>query len=148
MLRTSHSGGSTWTRDCASGALSGPGMPDAGLLAALQLGDSLFPSGGFTLSHGLETLAEHRLVVDARSLREWIETSVRWQVATSDGVAAAAVWSAGDDLALVTEGDRDLLPTNLAREPREASLRTGRQMLTTLSAFLAGTLGQYRREVV
>ncbi len=39
------------------------------LLAALQLGDSLFPSGGFTLSHGLETLAELGLVSDASDAR-------------------------------------------------------------------------------
>ena len=120
----------------------------ASLLAALQLGDSLFPSGGFTLSHGLETLAERGLVSDADSLHEWIATSVGWQVATSDGVAAAAVWSAGDDLTLVAEIDRYLLATKLAREPREASLRTGRQLLATLSAIDGGTVSLYRREVL
>src|SRR4051794_17707490 len=66
--RTRRWAGSTWTSVSVSGEQPEPGMPDAGLLAALQLGDSLFPSGGFTLSHGLETLAERLLVVDARSL--------------------------------------------------------------------------------
>ena len=122
-------------------------MADAGLLAALQLGDSLFPSGGFTLSHGLETLAELGLVTDARTLHDWLSTSVRWQVATSDGVAAAAAWSAGDDLALVAEIDRYLLATKLAREPREASARTGRQMLATLATIAGGTLARYLDDV-
>ena len=118
------------------------------LLAALQLGDSLFPSGGFTLSHGLETLAERGLVHDARTLQAWITSSVRWQVATSDGVAAAAAWSAGDDLNGVAEIDHYLLATKLAREPREASIRTGRQMLATLSTIAGGTVSEYRREVL
>jgi urease accessory protein len=131
----------------ASGAPPEQGMPDAGLLAALQLGDSLFPSGGFTLSHGLETLAERGLVNDARSLEDWLRTSVRWQVAPSDGVAAASAWSAGADLDLVAEIDRLLLATKLAREPRAASARTGRQMLSTLATIADGTLSRYRQLV-
>ena len=123
-------------------------VPDVGLLAALQLGDSLFPSGGFTLSHGLETLAERGLVTNARTLQEWISTTARWQVATSDGVAAAATWRAGDDLALVAEIDRYLLTTKLAREPREASGRTGRQVLATLAAIAGGALSRYRQDVL
>jgi urease accessory protein UreF len=42
-------------------------------LAALQLGDSLFPSGGFTLSHGLEAAATG-LVGSADELYEWLST--------------------------------------------------------------------------
>ena len=122
-------------------------LPDASLLAALQLGDSLFPSGGFTLSHGLETLAELGQVTDARTLHDWLATAVRWQVATSDGVAAAAAWSAGEDLGLVAEIDRYLLATRLAREPREAAARTGRQVLATLATIAGGTLARYLDEV-
>ena len=121
---------------------------DGALLAALQLGDSLFPSGGFTLSHGLETLAERRLVHDAATLQEWIASSVRWQVGPTDAVAAAAAWAANDDLDLMAQIDRRLLVTKLAREPRQASERTGRQTLSTLTAVAGGTLAQYRREVL
>jgi urease accessory protein len=132
-----------------TGATNGAAVtPDAGLLATLQLGDSLFPSGGFTLSHGLETLAERGLVSDAASLREWIATTLRWQVAPSDGVAAAAAWAAGADLAHVAEIDRCLYATKLAREPRESSERTGRQMLSTLTLLAGGPLTAYRREVL
>lgn len=123
-------------------------MTDAGLLAALQLGDSLFPGGGFTLSHGLETLAERRLVADVAALQEWIAVSLRWQVAPSDGVTAAAAWSHADELERVAEIDRLLHATKLAREPREASERTGRQMLATLAGLAGGSLARYRREVV
>jgi urease accessory protein len=68
-------------------------------------------------------------------------------VATSDGVAAAAAWAAGDDIVLAAEIDRLLQATKLAREPREASERTGRQMLSTLALLAGGPLTAYRREV-
>jgi len=123
-------------------------VTDASLLAALQLGDSLFPSGGFTLSHGLETLVERRLIGDAATLRAWIAVSLRWQVAPSDGVAAAAAWAAADDLEQVADIDRLLQATKLARETREASERTGRQTLSTLASLAGGTLARYRVEVM
>jgi urease accessory protein len=121
---------------------------DGALLATLQLGDSLFPSGGFTLSHGLETLAERGLVYDAESLRAWIRTSIRWQVGPTDAVATAAAWAAGDHLELATQIDRCLLATKLSREPRQASERTGRQTLATLASIAGGTLARYRRAVL
>jgi urease accessory protein len=122
-------------------------VSDGAFLAALQLGDSLFPSGGFTLSHGLETLAERGLVTDARSLQAWLTGTLRWQVGTSDGVAAAAAWEAGGDLVQVAEIDRYLLATKLAREPREAATRTGRQLLRNLATIAGGSLERYHADV-
>jgi urease accessory protein len=79
-------------------------------------------------------------------LQSWLTGTLRWQVATSDGVAAA-VWDAADDLALVAEIDRYLLATKLAREPREAATRTGRQMLGNLAGIAGGTLERYHADV-
>jgi CO/xanthine dehydrogenase Mo-binding subunit len=39
-------------------------VDDDALLAALQLADSAFPSGAYTLSQGLETLVEDGVVAD------------------------------------------------------------------------------------
>ncbi|MCC7367051.1 MAG: urease accessory protein [Chloroflexi bacterium] len=138
----------------ADGASQAAGVlrADGALLAALQLGDSLFPSGGFTLSHGLETLAERRLVTDAASLQTWIANTVRWQIGTTDAVATAAAWAAADDLDLdldlVAQIDRRLLATKLARESRQASERTGRQTLSTLAGLAGGRLADLRRLVL
>ena len=118
------------------------------LLAALQLGDSLFPSGGFTLSHGLETLAERGLVRDAADLEAWIATGLTWQVGTSDAVAAAGAWAAADDLDLVARIDARLLSTKLAREPREAAARTGRQSLSVLESVVGEPFRVYRRMAI
>ncbi len=162
-------------------------MSGGALLAAMQLGDSMFPSGGFTLSHGLETLAEHKVVRTATELREWLATTLAWQVGPSDGVATAAAWNAvgefaapdrasGDaatvvraarngaadglvptvpvadhvaagDFATVYEIDVLLHATKLAREPREASVRTGRQLLDTLWALVGDPFGRIRADV-
>jgi urease accessory protein len=93
-------------------------------------------------------LAERGLVSDAASLQEWIAVTLRWQVAPSDGVAAAAAWHAVDDLAEVAKIDGHLFATRLAREPREASERTGRQMLSTLTLLAGEPLISFRREVL
>ena len=109
-----------------------------GFLAALQLGDSLFPSGGFILSHGLETLAERGHVRNAAEPRAWLAMTLTHQIAPSDGVASAAAWDVADHPAAVREIDALLLATKLAREPREASIRTGRQLLATLASLVGG----------
>ena len=125
----------------ASGAnvVAFPAVGARGFLAALQLGDSLFPSGGFTLSHGLETLAERGLVRTAADLREWLATTLTRQVSPSYGVAAAAAWTTAASPSVIREIDALLLATKLAREPREASVRTGRQLLSILATLVEGS---------
>jgi urease accessory protein len=63
------------------------------LLAVLQLSDSAFPSGRYTLSHGLEAFAQAGLLdvpCSAATLEELLADCVRLGVAPSDGVARAA----------------------------------------------------------
>ncbi len=116
-------------------------------VAALQLGDSLFPSGGFTLSHGLETLVAQGLVKDEASLTEWLETVLAWQVGPSDGVAGGLAWQAAHELDQLAELDRHLLSLRLAREPREAAVRAGRQLLTVAASLAGPALEPYRQAV-
>ena len=123
------------------------GVTDAGLLAALQLGDSLFPSGGFTLSHGLETLAERRLIADAETLQAWIASRCAGRLHRP----------------MASRRRRPgLLPTIWSRSPRSTGCsrrrswpgsrarrreRTGRQTALDALAVAGGTLTRYRREV-
>lgn len=103
-----------------------------GFLGSLQLADSFFPSGGYTLSHGLESYAEAGLL-HAGSLVEIASGMIRYSVGPSDGVAVAVVGRAArcGDLDLIAEADRRLTAVKLAREPRQASMRLGRQLLAT-----------------
>jgi urease accessory protein len=100
------------------------------LLSTLQLGDSLFPSGAFTQSHGLETLVADGEVCDAAGLRALLRVHLRHRLATADlpALLAAHAAAAAADVALVTDVDHCLTAVKLAREEREASRRVGRRI--------------------
>jgi len=113
-------------------------MSLAGLLAVLQLADSGFPSGRYTLSHGLESFAQSGALPSppAPSLTELLRDAVRFGVAPSDGVALACAHRAvrGDgrvELDAIVRADERLSAVKLAREGRQASMRTGRALLRT-----------------
>lgn len=99
-------------------------------LGSLQLADSFFPSGSYTLSHGLESYAEAGLL-DVDSLTAITGYLIRFSVGPSDGVALAIASRAArrGDLDQIAEADLRLSAVKLAREPRLASMRLGRQML-------------------
>jgi urease accessory protein len=106
------------------------------LLRLLQLTDSAFPSGRYTLSHGLESFAENGALPTPRapSLIRLLSDAVRFAVAPSDGVALACAHRAvarpdGLDCDEVVRADERLRAVKLAREGREASMRTGRALL-------------------
>lgn len=103
--------------------------PEA-FLGSLQLADSFFPSGGYTLSHGLESYAEAGLL-DAASLPAIAAGLIRHSVGPGDAVALALTGRAAlvGDLDAITKVDCRLTAVKLAREPRQASMRLGRQML-------------------
>lgn len=117
-------------------------MRGEALLAVLQLSDSGFPSGRYTLSHGLEAFAESGLLetpCPAETLMALLGDCVRFGVGPSDGVALACAHRAvaGDgtiDVELAARADRRLGAVKLARENREASTRTGRALLAVAPA--------------
>lgn len=114
------------------------------LVSVLQLSDSAFPSGRYTLSYGLETLVQCRhLTVPSKgsTLLSVLGDSIRFGAAPSDGLALACAHRAADrdggvNLELVTQVDRRLTAVKLPREAREASTRTGRAVLATATAAI------------
>jgi urease accessory protein len=114
------------------------------LLSLLQLSDSAFPSGRYTLSYGLESLVQggHLTVPSDRvTLLAVLGDSVRFGAAPSDGAALACAHRAAGadgavDLELVSQVDARLTAVKLPREAREASTRTGRAVLATATATM------------
>ena len=125
---------------------TGPGGGDDGdgdgldaLLVSLQLTDSAFPSGMYTLSHGLEGFAQAKAVTP-ESLPLLLADLLRHSVGPADATALALAHRAtlaGDWDALV-EVDERLYASKLNRELRLASARTGRQLLDTAVLALSG----------
>jgi urease accessory protein len=134
----------------------GDACPLASLVSVLQLSDSAFPSGRYTLSYGLETLAQSGYLPvpsESATLLTLLADTIRFGVAPSDGLALScahrAVASDGDvDLELVAEVDERLTAIKLPREAREASTRTGRAVLATATGALDGAaLREYASRV-
>lgn len=109
-----------------------------GVLAALQLGDSFFPSGLFTQSHGLERFVERGLHGPAQ-IEPLLHAYLLDQAGPCDALAARwAVRAAGQgDFSLVASIDARLSALKLAPEVRAASTRCGRQLLF-LGAEISG----------
>ncbi|WP_297003853.1 urease accessory protein UreF [uncultured Corynebacterium sp.] len=115
-------------------------------LQAMTYADSAYPSGRYTLSHGLEGLVQAHRVRGAAQVREALLDHLRHTAAPGDGVATAvaALVAANADLGtldtLVTV-DHELSATKVTHELRRASTRVGRQMLQ-VTADVEARLGQ------
>ena len=125
-------------------------------VSVLQLSDSAFPSGRYTLSYGLEPLLAHGLLrtpASGATLVALLADTIRFGVAPSDGLALACTHravglGASADLELITEVDHRLTAVKIPREARQASTRTGRAVLATATATVdVAVLGDYAQLV-
>jgi urease accessory protein len=64
------------------------------LLPLLHLCDSLFPTGAFVHSDGLESATDAGLVASAAGLGAWIDATLFHVLAQSDGPAVSLAWQA------------------------------------------------------
>lgn len=110
-------------------------------LSSLQLADSFFPSGLYTLSYGLEAFAQAGFLKPSR-LEGLLTDYLRHGVAPTDGVALACAHRAAETgkLEIVLEADLRLTAVKLTREARTSSLRTGRQLLKMAGQVFGGGL--------
>lgn len=111
-----------------------PPPPLLPFLQAVTYADSAYPSGRYTLSHGLEGLVQAHRVRGADAVATVLADHLRHTAAPGDGVATAVavvVASGGVDGGpdtLITL-DHELSATKVTGELRRASTRVGRQML-------------------
>jgi urease accessory protein len=117
------------------------------LLAALQHGDSFFPSGTIPFSWGLETLAAEGALGSAADLRRFIEGQLTARWATCDRPALVAAYHAADALDEVADVDNKLDSLALSRELREGGRRAGGALLDVHSSLGTPRAGAYRDTV-
>ena len=100
-------------------------------LTLMQLSDSFFPSGSYTLSHGLESLIQHNSIQQPEDLTSFIRILLHNKIATCDLVALIHAYcgSAEDDLAKVREADERLFVQSAIAINRQTQRQSGRALL-------------------
>lgn len=121
-------------------------LSDRRLLALLHLCDSLFPTGGYAHSDGLETAAVDGRVATADDLQRWLEVWLREPIARCDGLAVVQTVMAvaerrwADVIAL--DGEVHALRPSSAG--RAASRSIGTRLLKTWQAIHADAEADFR----
>ena len=105
------------------------------LFTLFQITDSFFPSGSFAYSWGLETYVHEGMIRDREGLQKFLEAYFTGFMARGDAVILKLSWEAAqkEDLDSLIRLDRLTHSLKLARELREGSLHTGRQILKVMS---------------
>ena len=109
--------------------------PSAQKLAMMQLSDSFYPTGSFTLSHGLETLVQSGRVKSMEQLQVFLQLLLTQKVGTTDVVALiySHRGSSKNEIATIYEADRRLyLQTAIAKQ-RETQRQSGRALIMVAS---------------
>jgi urease accessory protein len=103
----------------------------ASTLVTWQLTDSAFPSGSYTLSHGLEAYAQER-AIDSEGVAVLLRDLLLHAIGPADATALALAHRGAldDDWDRVRQADQRLHASKLTRETRQSSLRIGRQLLS------------------
>ncbi|MFF7158480.1 urease accessory UreF family protein [Streptomyces sp. NPDC008139] len=109
------------------------------LLVSLQLTDSAFPSGFYTLSHSLEGFAQAKAVT-AAEVPGLLAGLLRHGIGPCDATALVLTHRAvcAGDWDLVARVDQRLHAAKLNREMRVASTRVGRQLLDIAGTVIGG----------
>jgi len=107
-------------------------------ISMLQLSDSFFPSGMYTTSSGLEALYySNRKITDADQLRDLIKVYLEHQIGPADCSALGNSYEhiQRNDLQKLVEVDNMIFSMKLIEEVRNASTRSGTQVLRCVSSF-------------
>jgi len=120
-------------------------------LGVMQLSDSFFPTGIFATSNGLEFLFKEKKIQGMKDLTELIEISINQQIGPSDCVALANVIDGANknDFDKVIEADNIVFATKPIKEIRNASVRSGVQLIKCVSEFVNDNkiLNQYQDNI-
>ncbi len=100
-------------------------------LTLIQLADSFFPSGSYTLSHGLEFLIQQDQIQQPEDLIAFLQILLANKIATCDLVALIHAYraSAADDLEQVKQVEARLYAQTLIEITRKTQIQSGRALL-------------------
>jgi urease accessory protein len=108
-------------------------------LSMLQLSDSFFPTGMYTMSSGLEAIFySGRKKMDAAELRDLIKIYLEQQIGPADCTALGNAYkhASASNLTLLLEVDSTIVAMRLVQEIRSASIRSGTQLIKCIHSFV------------
>jgi urease accessory protein len=110
---------------------------DAADLSMLQLSDSFFPTGMYSMSNGLEAIFYSGKKMKAEDLHELIATLLKYQIGPADCTALGNAYdqAAKANLSGLLEVDRAIFSMKLVQEIRDASIRSGTQLVRCIRSF-------------
>ena len=103
--------------------------------AFMQLADSFFPSGAYTLSHGLESLVQAKRITSAETVETFIKLLLRNKVGGTDLVALTHAYDASvlGDFKVLKDIDSRLFAQTPIEKMRVAQRQSGRALLMVAS---------------
>lgn len=106
-------------------------------LHIMQLSDSFFPTGLFATSNGLETLFFDKKISTASELMELNKIMIEQQLGPSECVILANIheFATSSEFDKIKELDSICYSLRTNRESREASVRTGNQLVRCVREF-------------
>ncbi len=112
-------------------------MDDFSELSVMQLGDSFFPTGLYTMSNGLEMLHQKKLVTNPEQIRELIEMYFFHQIGPADCVALSTSYEYAleENLDGIFNVDDTIYKMKLVKETRDSLIRSGRQLIKCVASF-------------
>jgi len=108
-------------------------------LGAMQISDSFFPTGAFATSNGLEYLFTQKDIRRKADLIEMIRVSIVQQMGPTDCIALAYALENSNrgNLDGVIQADNTVFATKPVKEIRDASTRSGIQMIRCVAGFVS-----------
>lgn len=119
-------------------------------LALMQLSDSFFPSGSFTLSHGLEAMVQTDQIRSAQDVEAFVHLLLHNKVGCSDLVALTHAYraSANHNPGEIRRADAALYAQTLIQVTREAQRRSGQALLLVAqSTWNNAQLGALQKDI-
>ena len=120
-------------------------------LGVMQLSDSFFPTGIFATSNGLEFLFAEKKIKGIDDLTNLIRTNITQQIGPSDCVVLANAFEGArqNNFDAVIETDMLGFATKSIKEIRDASVRSGFQLIRCVSEFVTDNkvLSQYKDKI-
>jgi urease accessory protein len=100
-------------------------------LSLMQLSDSFFPSGSYTLSHGLEALIQNNQIQQPEDFVIFLRILLANKISTCDLVALihSHQGSAANDLIRVRQADAQLFAQTAIAISRQTQRQSGRALL-------------------